>query len=116
MKCPVHVIIFVFRRNNDDDRQPCVWGSFGGLQGMQSELFPTVNGFCKDGMTVLSATAAAPFLGDLSRPARLPSLASSCIVAACVGSSTLGWRPLTRSAFRFRMPTRSIRTKTCDFR
>ena len=67
MKCPVHVIIFVFRRKNDDDRQPCVWGSFGGLQGMQSELFPTVNGFCKDGMTVLSATAAAPFLGDLSR-------------------------------------------------
>ncbi|CAE7941054.1 msrA1 [Symbiodinium sp. KB8] len=37
------------------------------LVRLQSELFPTVNGFCKDGMTVLSATAAAPFLGDLSR-------------------------------------------------
>ena len=41
-----------------------------------------MNGFCKDGMTVLSATAAAPFLGDLSRPAGPPSLASSCVFLA----------------------------------
>ncbi|CAE7774967.1 ufd1 [Symbiodinium pilosum] len=37
------------------------------LVRLHSELFPTVNGFCKENMTVLSAREAAPFLGDLSR-------------------------------------------------
>ncbi|CAK9050680.1 Ubiquitin fusion degradation protein 1 homolog [Durusdinium trenchii] len=37
------------------------------LERLSSELFRTANDFCKEGMTVLSAAAAAPFLGDLSR-------------------------------------------------
>ncbi|CAJ1401680.1 unnamed protein product [Effrenium voratum] len=37
------------------------------LHRLCSELFPTANGFCKEGMTALSAEAAAPFLGDLAR-------------------------------------------------
>ena len=36
-------------------------------QGLSSEIFATANGFCEEGMTVLSAEAAVPFLGDLSR-------------------------------------------------
>ncbi len=35
-------------------------------RGLSSELFGTVNDFCQE-MTVLSATAARPFLGDLDR-------------------------------------------------
>eukprot|EP00435_Cladocopium_sp_Y103_P044992 s1936_g12.t2 len=37
------------------------------LERLSSEIFATANGFCQDGMTVLSAEAAVPFLGDLSR-------------------------------------------------
>jgi len=37
------------------------------LQRLKTELFPTVNGFCKDGMTVLSPAEAKTFLGDLAR-------------------------------------------------
>ena len=36
-------------------------------RGLSSEIFATANGFCQEGMTVLSAEAAVPFLGDLSR-------------------------------------------------
>ena len=36
--------------------------------GLSSEIFATANGFCQEGMTVLSAREAVPFLGDLSRP------------------------------------------------
>jgi len=37
------------------------------LDRLKTELFPTANGFCKDGMTALSAAEASAFLGDLSR-------------------------------------------------
>lgn len=37
------------------------------LERLNTELFHTVNGFCKDGMTALSPEAAQPFLGDLKR-------------------------------------------------
>lgn len=37
------------------------------LERLSSEIFATANGFCQEGMTVLSAEAAVPFLGDLSR-------------------------------------------------
>lgn len=37
------------------------------LERLRSELYPTVNGFSEDSMTVLSPAEAAPFLGDLSR-------------------------------------------------
>lgn len=35
--------------------------------GLNTELFHTVNGFSREGMTALSPEAAAPFLGDLKR-------------------------------------------------
>ena len=41
-------------------------------QGLNTELFHTVNGFCKDGMTALSPEAAQPFLGDLKRCPDVP--------------------------------------------
>eukprot|EP00930_Biecheleria_cincta_P086316 TRINITY_DN75628_c0_g1_i1.p1 TRINITY_DN75628_c0_g1~~TRINITY_DN75628_c0_g1_i1.p1 ORF type:complete len:1054 (-),score=261.82 TRINITY_DN75628_c0_g1_i1:63-3224(-) len=37
------------------------------LDRLNSELFPTANDFCVDGMTALSATEASAFLGDLGR-------------------------------------------------
>ncbi|CAE7606035.1 ufd1 [Symbiodinium natans] len=37
------------------------------LQRLNTELFPTVNGFCRDGMTAISPLEASAFLGDLSR-------------------------------------------------
>ncbi|CAJ1401679.1 unnamed protein product [Effrenium voratum] len=37
------------------------------LERLNTELFHTVNGFCKDGMTAISPQEAAAFLGDLSR-------------------------------------------------
>ena len=37
------------------------------LERLNTELFPTANGFCREGMTALSPEAAAPFLGDLKR-------------------------------------------------
>lgn len=36
-------------------------------RGLNTELFHTVNGFCREGMTALSPEAAQPFLGDLKR-------------------------------------------------
>eukprot|EP00435_Cladocopium_sp_Y103_P024692 s1936_g6.t1 len=37
------------------------------LERLNTELFHTVNGFCKDGMTAMSPEEAQPFLGDLKR-------------------------------------------------
>eukprot|EP00913_Durusdinium_trenchii_P033002 g30895.t1 len=37
------------------------------LERLNTELFHTVNGFCREGMTALSPEAAQPFLGDLKR-------------------------------------------------
>ena len=72
-------------------------------KGLNTELFPTVNGFCQMAMTAISPVEASAFLGDLSRQGQ-PS--ASLFMES--GSCLAGWRPRTRSAYPSHMRSSEI--------